>query len=575
MVRWIMALWVVFFLIVEPVFAAQVTAVADRDRIGLGESLNLELRVAGKADDDPDLSVVERDWDILNQSSSSQMQIVNGHMSRSKVISLTLMPKRSGDLPVPAICFGHDCSMPLTIQVAEQQATAAQGDELLLEVAAEPRSVRVGQQVLLTIRVLHRVSLAGAGLDHVQPQGVPADIEQLGDDRSFETRREGFLYQAIERRYALFPGQAGTLVIPRLTLQAQIPEGGGFGSFATRTRTLRRFSRPLDIQVDPPEDTNGRLWLPASSVTLSDSWQQQPPRFRVGEPVTRTLTLQVKGLPAAHLPDLKLPLPGNWKSYPDQPLRAGSHDASGMVGTLQQKIAVVPTEAGTVKLPGFDLDWYDVGSGTWKVARIAPLTVTVAPAAPGSASRQNPSAGKPIPTRPDPEPQHSAPSVAPESKASTVAPVQDGSGPSPWPWVSAGLAAGWLLTLLAWWRRSRRQAGAGHEQPGEAKDEVREQDAYRQLLGIARGNDPAATRQALVSWGQSRWPGQIRHLEQMAGRLDGPLQAEIGRLSRALYSKAPGDWQGDDLVRELKRWRGQEGAGERQGDLPPLYPTGK
>ena len=575
MVKYLLFLLLLLGFISQPLLAAQINAGADRDRIGLGESLNLQLRVDGKADDDPDLSVIKKNWDILNQSSSSQTQIINGSISRSRVISLTLMPKNSGRVDVPAICFGNDCSMPLTIQVAEQQATAAQGDELLLETEASPQTVKVGQQVLLTIRVLHRVNLAGAGLDNVQPQGVEADIEQLGEDRSFETRRAGYLYKVIERRYALFPTEAGILTIPRLTLQAQVTDGGGFSSFSTRTRSLRRFSKPLDIVVQSQAtDSMGRLWLPATEVTLSDSWQQQAPQFRVGEPATRTLTLQVKGLPAAHLPDLKLSLPINWKSYPDQPLRADSDDSSGRIGTLQQKIAVVPTEAGTMKLPGFALDWYDVTSNQWKIAEIPALTVTVAPAAAGSVPPQNPPVAQQPLQPPVAEKQQVEAPATPQPKTQVGGTKMPESGTSSWLWVSIALAIGWLLTVLMWWRQSYRRPGKAIDE-GKDNGALREKDAFKHLGAVIKSNDPVATRQALVAWGQSRWPGLISNLEQLAGKLDDPLRAEISHLSRALYSPTADAWQGEILLRELKRWRGQKGDKSKVSELPSLYPAGE
>ncbi len=572
MVRFFLPLLLLLSLISQPLFAAQVNAVADRDRIGLGESLNLQLRVDGKPDADADLSVLKQSWDILNQSSSSQTQIINGSFSRSRVVSLTLMPKTSGTVDIPAVCFGKDCSMPLTIQVSEQPATAAKGDELLLETEVQPHRVKIGQQVLLTIRVLHRVNLAGAGLDNVQPQGVAADIEQLGEDRSFETRRDGYLYQAIERSYALFPSEAGQLIIPRLTLQAQVSDGNRLSSFSTRTRTLRRFSPAQTVEVVPqPADSNGRLWLPATAVTLSDSWQQQTPQFRVGEPVTRTLTMQVKGLPAAHLPDLKLPLPTNWKSYPDQPLRADSTDGSGRIGTLQQKIAVVPTEAGSMKLPGFDLDWYDVTSNEWKVARIPAVTVTVAPAAPGTVAAQAP----PAMQQPPVAPQQVAPAVPgiPQTADKNAPQVVQSRGTSPWLWVSIGLAVGWLLTLLLWWVHSRRNRRQQAQSPDAAMEQaaVREKDAFKQVLKVLHQHNPQACREALLAWGRCRWPEIGHNLELLAGHLSPELVMELQRLSEALYTPRDVAWQGNVLADELQRWRKLKDGAQKESALPGLY----
>jgi hypothetical protein len=67
MVKRISSLVLILLLIPLSLMAAQVSAVADRDRIDAGESLQLELRVQGKAEGDPDLSPLEKNWDILNR----------------------------------------------------------------------------------------------------------------------------------------------------------------------------------------------------------------------------------------------------------------------------------------------------------------------------------------------------------------------------------------------------------------------------------------------------------------------------------------------------------------------------
>ena len=180
MVRPFFILCTLLLCLAQPLLAADVTAIADRDRIGTGESLNLELRIEGKSSDDPDLSVLNRDWDILSRSSSSQTQIINGHLSRSKSINLTLMAKRSGELEIPSICFGQDCTSALPITVSALQQVATQGDELLLIASAEPQQVVGGEQIQLTLKVMHRVNLAGASLSDVDLQGVPASIQQVG-----------------------------------------------------------------------------------------------------------------------------------------------------------------------------------------------------------------------------------------------------------------------------------------------------------------------------------------------------------------------------------------------------------
>ncbi len=552
------------FAMAPAAWAVRVEAVADRDRIGAGESLQLELRLDGSPEADPDFSALEADWEILGRSQSSQMNIVNGRVDRTTVYRLTLMPRRSGSLAIPPVCFGADCSAAQTVEVHDAPAPDRnEPEDLVLEVSAAPQKVVAGAQVLLTVRLLHRVSLAGASLSDPKPEGVEAEVQPLGKDRGFETRRDGYRYAGIERRYVLFPQAEGRLTVPSMQLDARVASGrSSFDPFGRGLQPVRRRSEPVSIEVLPPAaDAGARAWLPARRLTLADDWQGRPPTLRVGEPATRTLTVTVSGLPAAHLPDLAVVVPDGWKSYADQPLRQDGEDADGIVGTLQQKIALVPTGAGEFELPAVDLDWYDTAAGAWRRAHLDPVRVTVAPA-PAAAAPAAQAAPQPAvqePAAPGPAPVETAP------PAGGTLPSSSGI----WPWISLGLAAGWLLTGLLFWRRVRPKAPAPARAGAPDRSQLRRAQAA--VREAAFRNDPAAARRALLQWSRCRWPeAGIHGLEALARRCGPPLAGAIEALNAALYGPSPASWQGAALAEAMERI-GQP-ARQPSEALPPLYP---
>lgn len=546
--------------------AAQVSAVADRDRLAAGESLRLELRVQGSPDSDPDLSVLEPDWEILSRSQSSQMSLVNGDFSRSVVYSLILMPRRDGELNVPAVCFGSDCSTPLPILVSKDVAASPAGAApVLLEAEAAPQRVPAGAQVLLTVRLLYRGNLAQASLSEPLPEGVATEVQKIGEDRSFEVHRAGYLYQAVERRYALFPQAAGTLRIPGLQLDAQVSSGSArFEPFGRSLRPLRRHSEPIEILVEPASTEHD--WLPASNVSLQDDWQGQVVRMTVGEPATRTLTLSAEGLPASRLPVLQMTVPEGFKSYPDQPERTEQSGEHGLTATLQQKLALVATRPGHYRLPAIDIDWWDTEQQRWQKARLAEVALEVAPAA-GPASTGRPLASQPAAT-----------AAAPPPPPTAAAPAQTAPAATPaagfWPWLSLGLALGWLATLALFWRQ-RRRPSAPPASGGQSIRADSEKQARQALLQAARSDDPRATRQAVLNWGQALRPGApFAGLEQLARHCGEPMASELAALSQALYGASPGPWQGAALAAAVETWHRLQSP-PRSQELPPLYPESR
>ncbi|MEJ2200133.1 MAG: BatD family protein [Desulfuromonadaceae bacterium] len=552
--------------------AAQVSAVVDRDRIGSGESLQLQLHLDGSPDGDPDLEALERNWEILGRSQNSQMQVINGNFKRSLILSLSLMPRHSGQLEIPSICFGADCSQPVLVSVSEQSAVTETVPPLILETEATPRQVPVGAQILLTIRLFYRGGIVQASLSEPRGEGVELDVRPLGKDQSYETRRDGYRYQVIERRYVLFPRQAGQLTIPGLQLDAQLQDDSFRSSVFDRpSKRLRRTGNPIQLEVTPPPESSSMgPWLPATQLTLQDDWQQ-PPTLRVGEPATRTLSITAVGLPAASLPELQVPLPAGWKSYPDQPMRQDNDTKTGIVGTLEQKLALVPTRAGTVELPAVDLDWFDVVSGQWRKAHLEPVSVQVAPAAGGNVGTAPSSLpSEPVDKLPPPAAQHQPAAVkatAPPVPAMSASETTTGAF---WPWLALLLGLGWLITLVFCLRRRPVPAPIG-ENPAEKRD-ISNREALRAVLTAAEQNDPAATRQALSVLIRLRYPQRVgRELDALRCQGETSLCEALDELDRCIYGREPDTWSGANLASALKNLTFE--SEKPIQPLPPLYPT--
>src|SRR3546814_12093198 len=69
---------------------------------------------------------------------------------------------------------------------------------------------------------------------------------------------------------------------------------------------MRVSSEQLRLTVNPkpasyPADVP---WLPARSLSLSESWSPEPTHSQVGDSLTRSLTLEAEGLASAQLPPL-------------------------------------------------------------------------------------------------------------------------------------------------------------------------------------------------------------------------------------------------------------------------------
>lgn len=532
-------------------------ASVDRNPVAEGESLNLTLTSDESLDSNPDLSVLQQDFDVLGQSSGTNMQIINGSITRSVQWQIRLMPKRSGPLVIPAISAGGQSTQPIFIGVtkADQAHAAQQSGELFLEVSAEPRTAYVQQQIVFTVRLYRAVNIGNQSTlsDPKFPQ-MDALVQRLGDDRSYQATHNGQAYAVIERRYAVYPQKSGSFNSAPVQFDGAIIEsargrgGFAFDPFNQTVRQKRVSSKSLAFTIKPaPASMGGAQWLPASKLQLSEQWSENPPRFTAGEPITRTLVISASGLTASQLPALGAAAIDGLKLYPDQPLLKDNQDDNGVSGVRTQKIAILPTRSGNFVLPAIEVKWWNVNTDRMEVARLPARTITVLPgsANPGDSTR---SVGLSAAT--------SQGEPAELQSTSGGIPLQGGNLAATgysmgwWPWLSLFLGTGWLVTLLLWWRaRKRLPAENAHAANVEALRKLESQ-----LKTGCLGNDAGQAKAKLLAWAKLRWPDNPpASLTAIAARCQPALADALNELDRALYAQDRNEWQGEKLWQSFNR----------------------
>jgi len=470
-----------------------------------------------------------------------------------------MMAKRSGTLQIPSISFGDDKTNPLEINVTTSVTSQpVNGNSaLFLQVEVEAGKAYVQSQILYTVRFYRRVQLAQAGLS--EPNIENAVVEKLGEERSYNKQLNGVEYAVSELRYAIFPQKSGRLKIPPLELTAQVLMGqkrSRFNNYFNQptTQTRRIYSNELELDVLPvPEALKGEPWLPAEQIVLQQQWSNESLEVKVGEPITRTITLKAKGAMVSQLPELSLNQDNaGLKIYPDKALRHDEKTATGMVAIFQQKIAYIPSGTGRFELPAIELSWFNREIETMEKVGLPATTLIVISGA------AQPIIDTEIP-----------PTVMPKAAQVTAEPSEatPKSASSGWIWLSVVLASGWLLTLLFLLKSRGKQP----KLVGEIKDKPLPLNAaVKTVQQACLKNDPIATRKALLKWAEIKY-GATR-LEQLKSFLNPSLQAELSLLNQSLYSADCSGWNGENLMQLVQEASDQRESGKGEGDrLEPLY----
>jgi len=560
------------------VFAAQISVSFDRNPVSLDESFQIIFTANDTPDNDPDFSPLEQDFEILGQSQSSNSSWINGQSSKTIQWTLNVMAKHPGSLIVPVVKFGDDVSQPANILVTQATANKAvdTDDDLFLEVDAAPQSPYVQSQVLYTVRLYRRVEIAQAGLN--EPELSDAVIEKLGDDSNYNTQINGVNYLVTERKYSIFPQKSGSLTIKPLMLTAEVVANtrpnfnGFFNSQMTKTKKISSKSVTLDVKPAPATFT-GRHWLSAEQLVLKEEWSGDNQQMKVGEPLTRTLTLLAKGTTVGQLPELNVgKIDDRLKTYPDQPVLREQKKPEGLIAFREEKIAVIPSKAGFYKLPAIEIPWFNSQSQKMEIAKIPETTIT-ALEAPGAQQ---------APVTPVAPAAVQQPKKAEESTPITTQPQQQNT----WLWVAIFLASGWLATLAYFLikRPVKKPVAEKNEQ------EIRLEDSVKSLKKACADNNAVAAKDALLAWGRQKYiardgvyaasqsgtgAANAASLGAIAELSDARLRDEILHLNQVLYGKTTEpdlQWQGKKLFQAFVENKAREKIAVTDDDkLEPLY----
>lgn len=533
-----------------------------------GESFRLAFSLEGDFSTPPDFSVLEEDFEILARNEQNAVTFVNGKYTRKTTWVVEVLPRDTGAVKIPAVRIGELRSKPFTV-TPRPAPDAANDDGLFLEVEAVPSAPYVQQEVLYTVRLWRRYELSNASLS--EPQlSADALVKPLTGDRQYVRERNGRRYDVVERRYLIYPQESGTVTVRPVRVTAQVLERAAslFEMLGRAVKTRRVDSQPITLEVRPipaefPADAH---WLPARRVRLNELWTPESGPVRVGEPLSRTLSLWASGVTSGQLPPLVPQAVSGLRQYPDQPQLQDTLQDEAHNAVRQEKVAYVADRAGTTTLPAVAIPWWNTETDALEYAELPPHRMEVEALL-----------GAEPPALPPAAPAQAAPS---EPAPSATRPPEAISSWRHWPgWFAVAVLAvvGWAVTtfwLLKRVPRREPRPKAPALAPGVSESAAR---ARALVEAACAADDAVASQRALLVWAAAVWPERPPlTLAALAQRVGSPFDAALAELDRACHGPTSTRWQGTALLRALKSFAitpgdTRPGAPEGADGLPSLF----
>ena len=297
--------------------------ISSDEAIYLGDSLVIEVEAVGMGDS-VDFSPLFKHADLLRETTGTRIAVVEGQVVEVKLRRMELLPRREGDIIFGPV-IGSSISGPassntvsITVKPPADINWQPDTDDLQVELTLQTDTqdsarvpvmlitadssgstdnqslVYIGQHLIADIRLKHRHPIADERI--VLPDFNGFDI--LGEHeerRTLEGSTAADSWRVTSWRYHLFAQRSGRIDIT----------GMQWTGTTIRLRTQRAsFTRIVPdtlIDIQPATDESS-WWLPATDISLADSWSKDPRELKAGDEITRTITIDAQNVRASQLP---------------------------------------------------------------------------------------------------------------------------------------------------------------------------------------------------------------------------------------------------------------------------------
>jgi hypothetical protein len=326
--------------------------------------------------------------------------MINMKTTRTVTHTYQLLPRKSGDLTIPALTIDVKGvrlrTQPIPITVSAKAAAPDSGQDIFVEADVSNDHPYVGQQIRYTFTLYQSVQITDGRLEQPDFKGFEAhEYEERPTRRKVIGGREYLITEVSYLLVPLTPG-AATIAPARLRFgvvkRRQGSRGGGiddffndnffgFGRSQVEPRLLT--SKALQVAVRPLPAYTGAA--PFSGLVgqfeLRSSVAQ--PSLKVGDSTTLAVTIKGRGnIRDAQAPPLKVP--PAFKTYADAPSADIQMGGAGFSGSKVFRTALVPVKPGTYRLPANVLVYFDPVQGAYRQARSAAIDLTVTPGEAGA-----------------------------------------------------------------------------------------------------------------------------------------------------------------------------------------------
>jgi hypothetical protein len=372
--------------------APQVLTSVSHNQVSLGDIFLLNINIDDSDSDyQLDTRTLEKEFNVFRPSKSQRTEYINGNFTQKTQWQIRLQAKRTGELSIPVLKIGplNTQAIQISVTPASEQATKTADNQVFMENSINKSSFYIGQPLLFTTRLY--IAPEAGNLQLSGPKLKGADIEVYGQDKNGEAIRNGIRYKTITRQFQITTDKAGYFMINSPLLSGSLRKVVNLSNRQNQVVVVPLNVRgdSLQIQVkDKPTDYQGE-WLVSEDVRLLENTSLTQQKFHLGDPITRSITLQIASINKDKLPTLSFNYPKGLRFYPDQDEIKEGQENGLLYSQRILRHAIIPDQAGELTLPEIKIPWWNSLTDKQEYAVLPAQTLTILAADKQPASLEN------------------------------------------------------------------------------------------------------------------------------------------------------------------------------------------
>jgi len=379
-------------------------ASVNKNSVALDDILQYTLTISGNnAGNAPTPELPKfSNLNIVSQSQSSNISMINGQVSSSKSFTYALQPEKIGQAhigPASITISGKKYTtdpINITVTKAEGKKTQSQSqqppdpwdnfdkffnvhparlrqpqmikDPFKAELKASQTTVYVNQQIMLTFTIYRRVNPYQNLFTPPDTRGFLA-INLPEDKKLREATVNGIKYVAQDFKTILFPATAGNFTIGPATFVAKADPFSAAQTIKTDQLKIKVIPLPKEGR---PDNFSGAVGEYQMDVSLKQN------KLERGQPIQLTAVIRGKG----NIQSISEPLsalPKEFKKLSATGKENVIKDTSGLSGSKSFDIVLIPLKEGTFTLPPFEFSYFDPVKKEYRTLKSRELNLNILP----------------------------------------------------------------------------------------------------------------------------------------------------------------------------------------------------